>query len=58
MFTNRSLPSLVSLLENGERATRMLGNLNDKTEELEYRSRETNQHMKHLSKDYLNLISK
>jgi cell division protein FtsB len=48
----------VELLQNGERASRALTQLNNENEELKYRNRETNRQIKHISTDYCNLISK
>jgi cell division protein FtsB len=49
---------LVGLLQNGERASHVLTQLNNENEELKHRNRETNRQIKHLSTDYCNLISK
>jgi cell division protein FtsB len=48
----------VELLQNGERASHVLTQLNNENEELKYRNRETNKQIKYLSTDYCNLISK
>jgi chaperonin cofactor prefoldin len=48
----------VELLQNGERASHALTQLNNENEELKYRNRETNRQIKHISTDYCNLISK
>lgn len=58
IFSNRPLPNLVELLQNGERASRFLSQLNTENEQLKYRTRETNKQLKYLSTDYCNLISK
>lgn len=58
IFSNRPLPRLVELLQDGERASHVLTQLNNENEELKHRSKETNRQMKHLSTDYCNLISK
>jgi hypothetical protein len=58
IFSSRPLPSLLELLQNGERASHFLTQLNNEHEELKYRSKETNRQIKHLSTDYCNLISK
>ena len=47
----------MGLLQNGERASHVLTQLNGDNEELKYRNRETNRQIKHLSTDYCNLIS-
>ncbi len=57
LFSNRSLPSLVELLQNGERASHVLTQLNNENEELKYRIREASRHVKNLSADYYSLIS-
>ncbi|CAF1106340.1 unnamed protein product [Rotaria sp. Silwood1] len=57
IFSNRPLPSLLELLENGERASHLLSQINNENEELKYRNRETNRQIKHISTDYCNLIS-
>ena len=57
IFSNRPLPHLVTLLQNGERASHVLTQLNNENEELKFRNRETNRQIKHLSTDYCNLIS-
>ncbi len=48
----------MELLQNGERASHVLTQLNNENEELKYRNRETNKQIKYLSTDYCNLISK
>lgn len=48
----------MELLQNGERASHVLTQLNNENEELKHRNKETNRQMKHLSTDYCNLISK
>jgi cell division protein FtsB len=48
----------VELLQNGERASHVLTQLNNENEELKHRNKETNKQIKHLSTDYCNLISK
>ena len=48
----------MDLLQNGERASHVLTQLNNENEELKHRNRETNRQIKHLSTDYCNLISK
>jgi len=48
----------VELLQNGERASHVLTQLNNENEELKHRNRETNKQIKNLSTDYCNLISK
>lgn len=58
IFSNRPLPHLVTLFQNGERASHVLTQLNNENEELKFRNRETNRQIKHLSTDYCNLISK
>jgi len=58
IFSNRPLPRLLELLQNGERASHILTQLNNENEELKHRNRETNRQIKHLSTDYCNLISK
>lgn len=58
VFSSRPLPGLVELLRNGERASNLLKQINNENEELKYRNRETNRHIKLLSTDYCNLISK
>ncbi len=58
IFSNRPLPRLVELLQNGERASHILTQLNNENEEFKHRNRETNRQIKHLSTDYCNLISK
>ncbi|UJR23005.1 hypothetical protein I4U23_026031 [Adineta vaga] len=57
VVTGRSLPSLVELLQNGERASQVLVQINNENEELKYRNRETNRQLKNLSTDYYNLIN-
>ncbi|CAF0774210.1 unnamed protein product [Adineta ricciae] len=57
IFSNRPLPRLVELLQNGERASHVLTQLNTENEELKDRNRETNKQIKNLSTDYCNLIS-
>ncbi|CAF0800409.1 unnamed protein product [Rotaria sp. Silwood1] len=57
IFSNRPLPRLVELLQNGERASHILTQINNENEELKHRNRETNKQIKHLSTDYCNLIS-
>ncbi|CAF0870195.1 unnamed protein product [Rotaria sordida] len=57
IFSSRPLPSLVELLQNGERASHLLSQINNENEELKYRNRETNRHIRHISTDYCNLIS-
>ncbi|CAF2632740.1 unnamed protein product [Rotaria sp. Silwood2] len=57
IFSSRPLPSLVELLQNGERASHFLSQINNENEELKYRNRETSRHIKHISTDYCNLIS-
>ncbi len=48
----------MELLQNGERASHVLTQLNNENEELKHRNRETNKQIKNLSTDYCNLISK
>ncbi|CAF3282228.1 unnamed protein product [Rotaria socialis] len=57
IFSNRPLPRLVELLQNGERASHVLTQINNEHEELKNRNRETNKQIKSLSTDYCNLIS-
>ncbi|CAF1141782.1 unnamed protein product, partial [Adineta ricciae] len=57
VFVGRSLPSLVELLQNGERASHVLVQLNRENEELKHRTRESNRQLKHLTTDYYNLIN-
>ncbi|CAF2360770.1 unnamed protein product [Rotaria sp. Silwood2] len=57
IFSNRPLPRLLELLQNGERASHILTQINNENEELKHRNRETNKQIKHLSTDYCNLIS-
>ncbi|CAF4423551.1 unnamed protein product, partial [Adineta steineri] len=57
IFSNRSSPNLVELLQNGERASHVLIQLNNENEELKYRNRETSRQLKNLSTDYYNLIN-
>ncbi|CAF4272221.1 unnamed protein product, partial [Adineta steineri] len=57
VFSNRSSPDLVELLQNGERASHVLVQLNNENEELKYRNRETSRQLKNLSTDYYNLIN-
>jgi len=58
IFSNRPLPNLVELLQNSERLSQILTQINNENEELKYRAKETNRQMKHISTDYCNLISK
>ena len=58
IFSNRPLPNLVQLLQNGERASHILTQLNNENEQLKYRTKEANRQMKLISTDYCNLISK
>ncbi|CAF1197448.1 unnamed protein product [Adineta steineri] len=57
IFSNRSSPNLVELLQNGARASHVLVQLNNENEELKYRNRETSRQLKNLSTDYYNLIN-
>ncbi|CAF1025663.1 unnamed protein product [Rotaria sordida] len=57
IFSNRPLPRLVELLQNGERASHILTQINNENEELKHRNRETNKQIKNLSIDYCNLIT-
>ena len=58
IFSNRSLPHLVALLQNGEQTSQMLTKSNDKNDQLEYHSTQTTRQIKHLTNDYVNLISR
>ncbi|CAF1106911.1 unnamed protein product [Adineta steineri] len=57
IFSNRPLPRLVELLQNGERASHVLTQLNNENEDLKHRNKETNKQIKNLSTDYCSLIS-
>ncbi|UJR25899.1 hypothetical protein I4U23_007247 [Adineta vaga] len=57
IFSNRPLPRLLELLQNGERASHVLTQLNTENEDLKHRNRETNNQIKSLSTDYCNLIT-